>query len=42
MKISLTMSMSKILTDLCTIKQKIIKKPFENIVYNVLAVKDFW
>ena len=37
MKISLTMSISKILTDLCAI----IKKNSAGIVYNVLLVKGF-
>ena len=39
MKISHIMSVSKILTDLCVIRQKIrIKNTFADIVYNVLAV----
>ena len=39
MKISHIMSVSKILTDLCVIRQKIrIKNTFSDIVYNVLAV----
>ena len=40
MKISLIMCILKILTDLCTIKQKIkIKHIFANAVYSVLVVK---
>ena len=40
MKINHTMYISKILTDLCAIKQKlIIKGTFTSIVYNVLVVK---
>ena len=39
MKISHIMSVSKVLTDLCVIRQKIrIKNTFSDIVYNVLAV----
>ena len=34
------MSKSKILTDLCAIKQKI-KNNFANVVYNALVVKKF-
>ena len=42
MKISHIMSISKILTDLCSIRQKIkIKNTFADIVYNVLAVEKF-
>ena len=41
MKISLTMCISKILTDLCAIKQKVKKKFFGNVVYSVLVVKKF-
>ena len=42
MKISLIMCISKILTDLCIIKQKItVKNIFANVVYNVLVVKKF-
>ena len=42
MKINLLMCISKILTDLCAIKQKIkIQNIFVNVVYNVLAVKMF-
>ena len=42
MKISLNIYISKILTDLCAIKQKIkIKNIFTNVVYNVLVVKKF-
>ena len=42
MKINRTMCISKILTDLFVIKQKIkIKNVFENAVYNVLVVKKF-
>ena len=36
------MSISKILTDLCAIRQKIKKNTFASIVYNVLVVKEFW
>ena len=37
------MSILKILTDLYAIRQKIrIKTNFENIVSNVLVVKEFW
>ena len=38
------MSTSKILTDLCAIRQgvKLKKNTFANIVYNVLVVKKFW
>ena len=40
MKISLFKSISKILTDLCVMKQKIIaKNTFLNVVYNVLVLK---
>ena len=36
------MSMLKILTDLCAIRQKIkIENTFANFVYNVLVVKEF-
>ena len=43
MKISHFMSTSKILTDLCAIKQSIkIKNTFVDISYNVLVVKEFW
>ena len=36
------MCISKILTDLCAKKQRIkIKNIFANVVYNVLAVKNF-
>ena len=39
-KISLVISASKILTDLCAIKQKVtIKNTFADIAYNVLVVK---
>ena len=42
MKISLIMCILKILTDLWTIKQKLrMKNIFENVVYNVLLVKNF-
>ena len=42
MKISHIMSISKILTDSCSINQKIrIKNAFEDIVYNVFVVKVF-
>ena len=42
MKISLIMSILKILTDLFAIKQKIkTKNIFENVVYNALKVKKF-
>ena len=42
MKINLIMCISKILTDLCAIKQKIkIKNNFVNFVCNVLVVKKF-
>ena len=42
MKISHIMSILKILTDLYAIRQKIrIKINFENVVYNVLVVKEF-
>ena len=42
MKISLIMCISKILTDLCAIKQKIkIKNIFANLAYNFLVVKNF-
>ena len=42
MKISLIMYISKILTDLCAIKERIrIKNKFANVVYNVLVVKKF-
>ena len=41
MKISDTMCISKILTDLCVIKQKIKKNISTNIVYSVLVVKKF-
>ena len=42
MKISHTMPISKILTNLCSIRQNIkIRNTFEDIVYNVLVVKEF-
>ena len=42
MNISLIMCISKILTDVCVIKQKIkIKNIFANVVYSVLVVKKF-
>ena len=41
MKISLIMCISKILTDLYAIKQKIKKNIFANVVYNALVVKKF-
>ena len=42
MKISLIMCISKILTDLCEIKQRIrIKNIFANVIYSVLVVKIF-
>ena len=42
MKISLLMCISKILTDMCVIKQKTkIKNIFENVVYSVLVVKKY-
>ena len=42
MKISLTMFISKILTDLCEIKQKIkTKNIFVNVVYNVLVMEKY-
>ena len=42
MKINLIMCISKSLTDLCAIKQKIkIKNIFVNVVYNILIVKKF-
>ena len=42
MKISLNMPISKVSTDLCAIKQKLItKNTFANVVYNVLVVKKF-
>ena len=42
MKISLIMSISKVLTDLCAIKQKLkIQNISANVVYNVLVVKKF-
>ena len=41
MKISSIMSISKVLTDLCVIRQKIkIKNTFADVVYNVLVVKN--
>ena len=41
MKINHTMCISKILTDLCVIKQKIkVKNIFANVVYNVLVVRN--
>ena len=37
------MCISKILTNLCLIRQKIkMKNAFADIVYNVLVVKEFW
>ena len=37
------MSILKILTDLCTIREKLgINNAFASIVYNLLVVKDFW
>ena len=41
MAISHIMSILKILTDLCEIRQKKIKNTFASIVYNVLLVKEF-
>ena len=42
MKISLTMCISKILTDLYAIKQKIkTKNIFVNVVYNVLVLEKY-
>ena len=42
MKINLIMCLSKILTDLCGIKQKMkIENIFVSAVYNVLVVKKF-
>ena len=42
MKISLIMCISKILTDLCAIKQKTrIRNIFGNVVYSVLVAKKF-
>ena len=39
---SLIMSISKILTDLCAIRQKIkAKNTFASIVYNALVLKEF-
>ena len=41
MKVSLIICISKILTDLCVIKQKIkMENIFENVVYSVLVVKN--
>ena len=41
MKISSIMSISKVLTNLCVIRQKIkIKNTFADVVYNVLVVKN--
>ena len=37
------MSILKILTDLCVIRQKAkVKNAFADIGYNVLVVKEFW
>ena len=42
MKRSHIKSISKILTELCAIRQKIkIKNTFASIVYNILVVKEF-
>ena len=42
MKINHTMSISKILTDLCLIRQNIkLKNTFADIICNVLVVKGF-
>ena len=42
MEISHIMSISKIFTDLCVIRQTSkLKNTFANIVYNVLVVKEF-
>ena len=42
MTISLIMSISKILTDLCAIRQKTkMKNTFASIVYNDLVVREF-
>ena len=42
MKLSLIMCISRILTSLCAIKQKIkMKNIFANVVYSVLGVKKF-
>ena len=41
MKINDTMSISKILTDLCSIRQNVkIKNTFADIAHNVLVVKE--
>ena len=41
MKISSIISISKVLTNLCVIRQKIkIKNTFADVVYNVLVVKN--
>ena len=43
MKMSHTMSILKILTDLCVIRQSVkIKNTFASNVYNVLLAKEFW
>ena len=42
MKINPTMCISKILTDLCVIKQKTkLENIFAGVIYNVLVVKTF-
>ena len=42
MKTNQAMSISKIFTDLCLIRQNIkLKSTFADIVYNVLVVKEF-
>ena len=42
-KISDLMSTSKILTDLCAIKQSVkLKNTFVDVVYSVLVVKKLW
>ena len=43
MRISRPMSISRILRDLCVIRQKIrVKNTFADIVYNVLVMKKSW
>ena len=42
MKTNHIMCISKILTDLCFIKQKITKNTFARVVYSVLAVEKYW
>ena len=42
MKLNPTMCISKVLTDLCAVRQNVgLKNTFTKVVYNVLVVKKF-